>query len=315
MIARRAVLGAAGALAAGAARAQQDRPIRLLCSWTPGGTIDLYCRGSAPIIARHLGQSFVVENRGGASGSIGTAYLKNQRADGSIIAGVTEAVFRIAMVQPVDYDALTDFTYLAGTNALVWGWAVRSDSPIRDLRDLVARARARPEGISYAAGGTAANPPVGMKLLEHRTGTRFLFVPFAGGGDMVNAAMAGTVDLVFDSLGAVAGMVEGGRMRLIAVAAPERIARYSDVPTARELGFDVTHELPTGFIAPRGLPAAQREAFERAILAAADDPEHDQLLTRLNLARWRRSGAQYEAHVRELFRTLPPLLREIGMLR
>jgi len=232
-----------------------------------------------------------------------------------VIAGVTEAVFRIAMVQPVDYDALTDFTYLAGTNALVWGWAVKRDSPIRDLPDLVDRARARPEGISYAAGGTAANPPIGMKVLEHRTGTRFLFVPFAGGGEMVNAAMAGTVDLVFDSLGAIAGMVEGGAMRMLAVAAPERIARYPDVPTAREIGFDVIHNLPTGFIAPRGLPDAVRMRFERAILAAAADPEHDQLLTRLNLATWRRDGAQYEAHVRELFTTLPPLLREIGMLR
>ncbi len=315
---RSAALGGAAALlaAGGAARAQvaPDRPVRLICPWTPGGTVDLYLRGAAPIVARHLGQSLVVENRGGASGSVGTAYLRNQRADGSVIAGVTEVVYRVSMVQPVGYDALADFAFLAGTCTLVWGWAVRRDSPIRDLRDMVERAKTRPEAVSFAAGGTAANYPLGMKQLEHLTGARFLFVPFSGGGDMINAAMAGNVDLVFDSLGAVAGMIEGGAMRLLAVATPERVARYPDVPTARELGFDAQYSLPTGFIAPRGIPAALAAAYERAFLAAADDPEHAQLVRRLNLVPWKRDSRAYEAHVRELYRTLPPLLRELGML-
>jgi putative tricarboxylic transport membrane protein len=154
-----------------------------------------------------------------------------------------------------------------------------------------------------------------MRIVEHRTATRFLFVPFAGGGDMIKAAMAGTVDVVFDSLGPAAGRVEVGAMRLLAVAAAERIPRLADVPTAREWGLDVLHSLPTGFVAPRGLPPPVREAYEDAILRAADDPEHDRLLARLDLAAWRRNGAEYEAHVRELFQTLPPLLRELGMLR
>ena len=311
---RRALLAGAAAWPVAARGQPADRPVRLVCPWTPGGTIDLYLRGAAQIASRHLERSFVVENRGGASGSVGTAYLRNQRPDGGVIGGVTEAVFRIAMVQPVAYDPLADFTYLAGTNALVWGWSVRADSPIRSLADLVGRARAKPEGLSYAAGGTAANPPVGMKVLEHRSGTRLLFVPFAGGAEMINAAMAGTVDLVFDSLGAVAGMVEGGQMRVIAVAAEERFPRWPEVPTAREQGFDVLHALPTGFIAPRGLPPGIAAVYERAFLAMADDPEHAQLLARLNLAPWRRDARGYRAHVEELFRTMPPLLREIGML-
>jgi tripartite-type tricarboxylate transporter receptor subunit TctC len=307
---------AATALAAPGARAAPlpDRPVRMLCPWSPGGTADLYTRGVSPIIARHLGQSFIVENRGGASGSVGTAYLRNQRPDGSVIATVTEAVFRIALVQPVGYDPLQDFTFLAGGAALVWGWAVPRASPIRDLRDLVERGRARPGSLSYAAGGTAANPPLGMKVLEHRTGAGFLFVPYAGGGEMINAAMSGTVDVVFDSVGAVAGMVDGGEMRLLAVAAEERFPRWPAVPTAREAGFDVLHALPPGFIAPRGLPPDLAALFERAMLASVDDPEHAQLVQRLNLAPWRRDAAAYAAHLRDLFQTLPPLLRALGML-
>jgi tripartite-type tricarboxylate transporter receptor subunit TctC len=226
---------------------------------------------------------------------------------------VTEAVFRIAMVQPVGYDALADFAYLAGGCALVWGWSVPRNSPIRSLAELVERGRTRPEGVSYAAGGTAANPPLGMKLLEHRTGARFLFVPFAGGGEMINAALSGNVDVVFDAVGAVAGAAESGDMRVLAVAAAERFPRWPGVPTARETGFDVVHTLPTGLIAPRGLPADLAALFERAMLRATEEPEHAELLRRLNLAPWRRDAAAYRAHVEELFRTMPPLMRAVGM--
>jgi tripartite-type tricarboxylate transporter receptor subunit TctC len=132
---------------------------------------------------------------------------------------------------------------------------------------------------------------------------------------MINAAMAGTVDVVFDPLGAVAGMVDGGAMRPLAVVAAGRIPRFTGVPTAHEQGLDVLHSLPTGFIAPGGLPPPVRRAYEDAILRAVDDPEHDRLLARLKHAPWRRNGAEYEAHVRKLFQTLPPLLRELSMPR
>ena len=312
---RRAVLGAMAALGSpGPARATSpDRPVRLICPWSPGGTVDLYLRGLAPILSRHLGQPIVIENRGGASGSVGTALLRNQRPDGSVIGGVTEAVFRIAMVQPVGYDALADFTYLAGGCALVWGWSVPRGSSIRSLAELVERGRAHPEGLSYAAGGTAANPPLGMKVLERRTGARFLFVPFAGGGEMINAALSGNVDVVFDAMGAVAGAAESGDMRVLAVAAEERFPRWPQVPTAREAGFDVVHTLPTGLIAPRGLPPDLAAIFERAMLRATEEPEHTKLLQRLNLAPWRRDSTAYRAHVEELFRTMPALMRAVGM--
>ena len=152
-----------------------------------------------------------------------------------------------------------------------------------------------------------------MKLLEHRTGARFLFVPFAGGGEMINAALSGNVDVVFDAVGAVAGAAESGDMRVLAVAAAERFPRWPGVPTARETGFDVVHTLPTGLIAPRGLPADLAALFERAMLRATEEPEHAELLRRLNLAPWRRDAAAYRAHVEELFRTMPPLMRAVGM--
>ena len=314
---RRLALGGALALPALGLRAQAalpDRPIRLVCPWTPGGTTDTYLRGIAPIVSRHLGQTLIVENRAGASGAVALAWLKTQRPDGTVIAGVTDASYRIWLVQPVQYDPRADFTFLAATGTLNFGWAVLKDSPIRDLRDLVERARARPEGISFAGGGTPSNPPFGMRLLEHRSGVKFLFVPFAGGGQMINAVMARDVDLVYDALGALAGVIDGGTFRALAVAAEERFPRWPEVPTAREQGFDVSADLPCGFVAPHGMAPDLVRLFEAAFRKAAEDPEHRTLLARLNLGPFWRDAAAYEAHVRQSLDTLPALYRAIGML-
>jgi tripartite-type tricarboxylate transporter receptor subunit TctC len=316
-LSRRAVLGGALALPALALHARAalpDRPIRLICPWGPGGTTDTYLRGIAPIVSRHLGQSLIVENRGGASGSVALGWLKSQRADGSVLAGVTDATFRIALVQSVPYEPKTDFAFLAATSTLNFGWAVLKDSPIRDLRDLVERARAQPDGLTFAGGGTPSNPPFGMKLLEHRAGAKLLFVPFASGGQMINAVMAKDVDLVFDALGALAGVIDGGTFRCLAVAAEERFPRWPEVPTAREQGFDVAVDLPCGFIAPRGLPADLTRVFEEAFRKAAEDPEHAVLIARLNLGPFWRGAAAYEAHVRDSLDALPAIYRSIGMI-
>jgi len=302
------------ALAAGAQSLLPDRPIRLICPWAPGGTTDTYLRGIAPIAARHLGQSIVVENRAGASGAVAMAWLKTQRPDGAVIAGITDASVRIAITQPVQYDPVKDFTYLATTGTLNFGWAVLNDSPIKDMADLVARAKARPETVSVAGGGTPANPPFGLRVLEHRTDTKFLFVPFAGGGQMINAVMARDVDLVYDALGALAGVIDGGTFRCLGIAAEARFPRWPNVPTAREQGFDVVTDLPCGFIAPQGMAPALAALFEAAFLKAAEDPEHLVLLNRLNLGPFTRGTAAYTAHVERTMRELPAVYRAVGML-
>lgn len=317
LLPRRAAFATALALPALSLRAQNllpDRPIRMVCPWAPGGTTDTYLRGMAAIATRHLGQTLIVENRPGASGAVALAWLKTQRPDGTVIAGVTDASYRIGLVQPVQYDSRNDFTFLAATSTLNFGWAVRKDSPIRDLRDMVDRARARPEGVSFAGGGTPTNPPFGMRLLEHRTGAKFLFVPFAGGGQMINAVMAGDVDLVYDALGALAGVIDGDSFRALAVASDARFPRWPNVPTAREQGFDIAVDLPCGFIAPRGMAPELTQIFEVAFQKAVQDPEHATLLTRLNLGPFWRGATDYEAYVKDSLDTLPAVYRAVGMI-
>ena len=312
MIPRRTLVLGGLALPAVAA-AQSPGVLRVVCPWAPGGTTDAYLRGVAPLLAAQLGRDVVVENRGGASGSVALGWLKNQRPDGAVISLVTDAAFRVAMVQNVPYDALQDFDFLGGMADTVSGWAVRRDAPVASLRDLVERARAAPEAVSYAAGGTPDNPPLGMRMLERRSGVSFLFVPFAGGSQMVTSVLGGTVDVVFDSMGTLAGPVEGGALRLLALATEERARRWQETPTARELGFDAVHTLHTGFIAPRGLPGAKKQQIAEALQRVAADPAHEVLLQRLALVPWARDAAAYESAIRTMFRDLPGLLRELGL--
>lgn len=318
---RRRILSAASALPAltivtrSAGAALPNRPIRVICPWAPGGAFDAYLRGFANIARRHLERTLVVENRPGASGSIGMAYARNQPPDGTVICGATDASWRITMVQPVNYDPATDFTYLGATNNLALGWAVLRDSPIRDLRDLVERLRANPESVTCAGSGTPANPPFGMKLLEYRAGVRFLFVPFAGAGPAANALLSGDVEVMYDTLGGVAGLLESGHVRLLATTAKERLARYPDVPTAQEQGFDVEFDYASGFVAPRGMPEELANLLTDGIQRVVQDPEHATLLARLHLTPWWRDRADYAAYVATMLREQPPLLRAMGVIQ
>lgn len=302
-------------LAASARAALPDKPIRIICPWGAGGTFDAYLRGLAPIAGRFLQRSLVVENRPGASGSIGMTYVKTQPADGSVLVGATDASWRLPLVQPCDYDPTRDFTHLAGLNNMALGFVVLKDSPIRSMQDLVERARARPEGVSLAGSGTPASPPFGMKLLEYRTGIRFVFVPMSGPAPGLNAVLSRDVDVMFDTIGAAAGMIQSGDVRLLGITARTRMERYPDVPTIREQGFDVAFDYLSGLAGPKGMPpqvvATLIEGFHKATL----EPEHAVLLARLNLMPQWRGGADYATYVSDMYRDMPPLLREMGLIR
>ncbi|WP_164867934.1 tripartite tricarboxylate transporter substrate binding protein [Rhodovarius crocodyli] len=313
---RRCLLTTGAALAAAPARAAlPDKPIRVICPWAAGGTFDAYLRGFAPLAGRHLGRSVLIENRPGAAGAVGMAYVKGQPADGSTLVGVTDASWRLPLVQRVDYDGTRDFTHLAGLNNMALGFIVLKDSPIRSIADLVERAKAQPEGLSVAGGGTPASPPFGMKLLELRTGIRFLYVPVAGPAPALNALLSKTVDLMFDSVGSAAGMIDSGEVRLLGVTTPGRSDRFPQVPSIREQGFDVSFDYLSGIAGPPGMAPEVSDALIEGFRKATMEPEHATLLARLSLLPAWRAGPDYAAYVSGLYRDLPPVLRAMGLTR
>lgn len=321
-ISRRLFTG--GALASGAASLLPSRAraaglpagqLRMICPWSAGGTADTYLRGFATIAENYLDRRIIVENRPGSGGTVGLAFTARQKPDGSVIAGVTDAAYQYTLTQKVPFDTVNDFTFLGGGCVMTNGYVVKADSPFRDFASMVAAAKERPGKVRIAAGGSPANPPLVFLELEHATKQKFLLLSYAGGGEYINAVMSGEADVVGDAIGPSAGMIEAGTMRLLAVAAPERIKRYPDVPTARELGYDIQVQFTVGFVGPQGMPKDIARIYSDAIEKVTADPAHDVLLHRMTLERWSRSGEGYETFVRELYKNLPDKMRALGMLK
>ncbi len=316
---RRTVLGLGAGLAGLAAplRAQSRypaRPVEFVVAFGAGGTSDIYYRGLCNILSRQLGQSFVVVNKPGAGSAIGTAYVKRATPDGYTLGNMTEVMMREQLLGSDQYDPRTDFTYIGAAATVPFGWAVRADSPIRSLAEMVETGRRQPGKISYGAAGSARLPSWAMMLLEHRTGAKFLGVPYPGSAAIVVGLLSEQIDVICDAPGALAAAVAGGKARMLAVSSDQRLPQWPDVPTVREAGFDVVTTLPYGVGGPAKLPADVVSTIEGALARAAADPEHTALVNRLNMAPWVRIGKDYDDYMRNQYAAMPELMRSFGAL-
>ncbi len=317
---RRDVIRLAGAAAAAVAvpswaqSTYPSKPIQLVVCYGAGGTSDAYYRGLAQLLSRQLGQPVVVLNKPGAGSTIGTAFIKNAAPDGYTIGNLTEVMMREQLLGNNLYDPASDFTYIAVGATVPFGWAVHPDSPIKTFAQLVEEGRRSPGKLTYGAAGSPKLPSWAMKLLESKTGARFLGVPYPSSGAIIAAALGGQIDVICDALGAMAGAVAGNRLRMLAVSSEQRLPQWPSVPTALELGIDVATTLPYGLGGPAGMPAAVVTRLEEAMRKAVADPEHQRLLDSLNMAQWVRIGKPYDDYMRSQYVAIPGQLKAFGAL-
>lgn len=268
-------LGLAALAAPAALRAQSfpDRPVRLIVPWSPGGSADAQLRSLAEIAGRHLGQPVLVENRGGARGTLGAQHLLQSRPDGHTLAQMHLSVLRHPyMTRSPQWDPLVDFTYVIGLSGWLFGVAVRADSPIRDWAGYVAAARAAGGRMTYSTSGIATTNHIAMEDLTRRHGVEMTHVPFRATPEGITALLGGQIDSVADS-SAWAPHVEDGRLRLLCVWSAERSPRFPDVPTLRELGHpDMVVTSPYGLHGPKGMEPAVVARLHDAFRAALMDP-------------------------------------------
>jgi tripartite-type tricarboxylate transporter receptor subunit TctC len=167
------------ALAASAlAQSFPARPITLVCPWPPGGTTDTHLRKFAEVAAKYLGQPVLIENKPGGGGMVGPAQMARlARPDGYTVSQLPITAFRLPHQRAVDWDALNDFTYIIGITGYTFGIAVRADSPLKSLRELVDYARANPGQLAYATPGAGTSPHLLMEELALLAGVKVLQVP------------------------------------------------------------------------------------------------------------------------------------------
>jgi tripartite-type tricarboxylate transporter receptor subunit TctC len=236
---------------AGAQGRYPERPIRLIIPWPAGGSADAQLRSVGELATRALGQPVVIENRGGAGGTLHAVYLAREaRPDGYTLGQMHLSVVRRPyLVRTPQWDATTDFTHIIGMIGWLFGVAVKADSRFQTFPEMIAYARANPGKLSYSTSGIATSNHLAMEDIVARERVDLTHVPFRGANEGVTAVLSGSVDMIADS-STWAGNVEAGQMRLLCVWSEERAPRFPAVPTLKELGYDMVVTSPYGVSGP-----------------------------------------------------------------
>lgn len=317
---RRALIasGMAAALSAPAVRAQAafpNRPIRPMIPWAPGGTTDVVCRALAQAAARHLGQPVVIDNRPGAGGVLAAQQIAagQVRPDGYTLAQSHIGIARLPYMRSgLSFDPVNDFTYIIGLCGYVFGFVVRADRPWRTWAEFVAHARANPDTLTYGSSGKGSDGHVSMHELLAKEGLRLTHVPFRGIAEAVTALTAGQIDCVGDG-SAWAPAVDAGDFRLLNIWTAERVPRFPDVPTLRELGYDMVRSSPYGISGPNGMDPGVVKLLRDAFKAALYEPEHRAAMARFDLPLIYMDTAEYTAFMARQAAEERRIVQELGL--
>ncbi len=310
---RRALLALPFAAPALAQGRFPDRSIRMLVGWTPGGATDIQMRAVCEAASRQLGVQVVVENKPGASGTLGVQQIAREaRPDGYTLSQVPNGTFRLpAMAARPNWDPLSDFTWIIRLVGYMGGVVVRADSPFQSLHDLVAYARAHPGRVSYGTPG-ANTTEVQLQRFARQAGIDWVPVPFRGAAPNLSALLAGDIHFSAET-SAWSDMAMEGRVRPLAVWMSERAARFPGVPTFRELGYDVLGESTYGIVGPKGMDPAVVRVLHDGFKAALHDPSHLAVLARFDMPVRYLNSADYAASIPALVTEERRIVQELGL--
>lgn len=290
-------------LAAASAHAQAPyptQPIRLVAPFSPGSSSDVTARAIAQKIEAALGQPVVVENKPGANGGIAMQTVARSKADGYtlVIATVSSTVVPSIISKSVPFDLFKEFipvATMANTPLLL---TVAHDSPIRSVADLVAAAKKAPNTLTY--GNSAGLYRIAMGAVNYQAGIDLLGVPFKGSAQAATELLGGRLTVNPDALGAAGPLLQGKRIRALAMLGSNRTPSLPDVPTMQELGYKgFAFNGWLGILAPAGTPQAVVDRLHKEIAEAAKSPELQALYTRLGMEGTVLSPQSYAAEMKK----------------
>ncbi len=302
------------AFVAGAASAQQfpAKPITLICPWPAGGSSDLVMRAIADSMGKQLGQTMVVENRPGASGTMGAGALMNAQPDGYTLTQLPISVFRLPLMQKTPFDPLKDITYIINVTGYTFGMVVRADAPWKDLAEFVAFAKANPDKITYGTPGTGTTPHLAVEQFALKAGIKLSHIPFKGFAENAQSLLGGHTLALSDSTG-WAPHVDAGKMRLLATYGSKRTKRWPQIPTLLDAGYDTVSDSPFGFGGPKGMDPKVVKILHDAFRKAMDDPKVISMLERYDQPVIYMSGEDYLKFAKKTMEDEKPLIERLGM--
>jgi tripartite-type tricarboxylate transporter receptor subunit TctC len=282
------------------AQAYPSKTIRFIVGFPPGGTNDIVARLIAPKLAEELGQQVVVDNRGGANTAIASELLVNSPADGhTILMNAPGHATNPALIK-LNFDSIRDFafiTLIAESQNLL---SVHPSFPPRTVKELIAFSKKRPGEINYGSSGIGTTVHLSAELFQFMTGTKWVHVPYKGGGPGLVALMSGEVSMYFGNVPTVVRQVRAGKLRAIAVTGPKRSSAAPEYPTIKESGipgYEVTSWY--GLAAPAKTPRAVVDRLNNAVVRAVNSPEIRERLQGLGADGVGNTPEQYAAFVKD----------------
>ena len=251
------------------------KPVRVIVPYPPGGAVDVVARKIASKLQEQTGQTFFVENKAGATGTIGLAQVVQSPADGyTLAANDTTYALLPHIFKKLPFDHARDLVPVGAFVFAPMAVVVKADSKFRTLGDLVNTAKAEPNKVTYGTGGPGTTPHFVSEALGIAAGVKFMHIPFKGAGEATMGMLSGTVDFQIASTPGVMGNAKGGKARLLAVSGSKRLVALPDVPTFADAGIKNFGLINfTGLWAPKGTPQAVIDRLQKELamaMASAD---------------------------------------------
>ncbi len=311
-----AVVAASVLGAAAQAQPYPNRPITMVVPFPPGGIADITGRPLAVAMAKTLGQNVVVENKAGAGGAVGHAYVAKAKPDGYTIMTALSSIVVIPEAdkvngRPAAYQ-MSEFTPIALVSADPTILLVPADAPWKTLHELIDDARSRPGKISYASSGVYGTIHTCFEMLAQAANVKFLHVPYKGGGPAMVALLAGETNLGAQSPGVSNAHIKAGKIRVLGSWAASRTAALPDVPTMKEQGFDVEFYIWAGLFAPAGLPPDVAARIRASVREAVQDPEFKSAMANVNTPVNFLEGAEFDRFLDTDTKRLAAVVQKMG---
>lgn len=298
-----------------AARAQAfpSKPMTFIVPWPAGGSSDITLRAMCEVAGKVLGQPYQIDNKAGASGTLGPATMAaTARPDGYTLCQFPISVFRLPVMQKTAFDPLKDFTYVSHLSGYTFGVTTAADQPYKTFKDVIEFARANPGKVTYATPGAGTSLHIGMERIAAQAGIKWTMVPFKGGAETNAAVLGKHTTLQADSTG-WKPLVDGGQLRLLCVWTEKRTKNWPDVPTLRELGFDMVFDSPFGMGGPKGMDPAVVKKIDEAFKVALEDKGVIATLEKYDMSPRYMPTVAYDKFARQVYAEEKAALEKLGL--
>jgi tripartite-type tricarboxylate transporter receptor subunit TctC len=288
----------------GMAQNYPNKPIKMIIPLATGSAVDNAARLVAQKMGESMGQSIVIENLPGSSGLVGADRVARAAPDGYTIGGFNDSILTMVpnLNSKTPWNPLTDFAPVSLVGTIEWGLVVKAESPYRTLSDFLAAAKAAPGKLNYGSGGNGSPQHIAMALVAGRANLDLVHIPYKGATPAAVGVAAGEVDASMQGLGTVTSLIQGGKLRLLAVSTPERLPQYPSVPTFQESGMPgFTFNSWFAMVAPAGTPAPIIKRLNDEVRKAVANPELQKQLAAIGVTPRGTSAADFGAATKKQF--------------